>query len=173
MSTRDDFAPLETATYNDLVRRFNTAPDPETRLRYQIVLLAHQGYQNAQIAPVVLRSRDTVERVLKRFVTGGLDAVPYQKPGRPTPKVTPAWLAELERVVELDPHTLGVPSANWTTGLLAAYLQKQTGIGVSADTVGRHLHQKGFVCKRPTWTLKPKATQQEGYAGNACGWKRS
>jgi transposase len=155
------------------VRRFNTTPNPETRLRYQMLLLAHQGLSNAQIAPVVLRSRDTLERVLNRFRTGGLDAVPYKKPGRSKPKVTPAWKTELERVVELDPHSVGVASANWTTKLLAAYLQQQTGIAVSEDTVGRHLHQLGFVCKRPTWTLKPKAAQQEGYLGNACGWKRS
>jgi transposase len=172
LSTRDDFAPLEPATYNELVQRFNTAPDPETRLRYQVLLLAHQGYPNVQIAAVVLRSRDTVERVLNRFRAGGLDAVPYKKSGRPTPKVTPAWKAELQRAVERDPHALGVQSANSTTALLAAYLQKQTGIAVSEDTVGRHLHQAGFVCKRPTWTLKPKAQEQEGYAGNACGWKR-
>jgi len=173
LPTRDDFAPLDTATYNQLTQRFNATTIPETRLRYQILLLAHQGCTNAQIAPVVLRSRDTVERVLKRFREGGLDAVPYKKPGRAKPKVTPEWKAQLERVVELDPHAVGVPSANWTTGLLAEYLRHRTGLELSQATVGRHLHQAGFVCKRPTWTLKQKAKEQAGYLGNACGWKRS
>jgi len=36
-------------------------------------------------------------------------------------------LRELLRVVDLDPHTVDVPSANWTTGLLADYLAKQPG----------------------------------------------
>jgi transposase len=164
---------LETATYNQLILRFNAATDPETRLRYQIVLLAHQGLTNAQIAPLVLRSRDIIERVLNRFRQGGLDAVPYKKPGRSEPKVTLTWKAELERVVELDPHTVGIPSANWTTQLLASYLYEQTGIKTGQETVRLYLHQSGFVCKRPTWTLKHKAQQQEGYLGNACGWKRS
>ncbi|NJK32089.1 MAG: winged helix-turn-helix domain-containing protein [Deltaproteobacteria bacterium] len=67
----------------------------------------------------------------------------------------------------LDPHTLGVPSANWTTTLLATYLARVTGIVVSEETVRLRLHANGFVCKRPTWTLKRKAEAQEGYVGNA------
>jgi transposase len=173
LSTRIDFTPLDTATYTQLVQRFNATTHPETRLRYQIILLAHQDYSNAQIASVVLRSRDTVERVLNRFRIGGLDAVPYKKPGRAKSKVTPEWKAELERVIELDPHSVGVPSANWTTQLLAEHLRQRTGLTLSQATVGRHLHQAGFVCKRPTWTLKHKAKEQADYLGNACGWKRS
>jgi hypothetical protein len=40
------------------------------------------------------------------------------RPGQP-PHFPPAWEAELARVVELDPRTLGIPSAVWTTRLLA------------------------------------------------------
>jgi transposase len=146
--------------------RFERSPDPETRLRYQMVLLAAQGHAPREIAPLVLRSRDTVTRVLRRYVAGGLDAVPRRAaPGR-APTVTPAWEAELLRVIELDPHAVGVPSANWTTGLLAGYLARATGIAVDQETVRRYLHARGYVCKRPTWTLKRKAADQEGYLGN-------
>jgi transposase len=171
--TRDDFAPLDAAIYEELVRRYNQAADAETRLRYQIILLAHQGQMNYQIAPAVLRSRDTVERVIKRFLSGGLEAVPRKKTGSSRPKVSAAWLAELERVVELDPHQVGVNSANWTTKRLADYLYSVSGIATGQESVRTYLHQQGFVCKRPTWTLKKKASEQEGYAGNACGYKPS
>ena len=85
----------------------------------------------------------------------------------PTPTVTPAWEAELLRVIELDPHAVGVPSANWTTGLLAAYLAQRTGIAVSDETVRLALHAHDYVCKRPTWTLRRRASEQAGYLGNA------
>ncbi len=49
----------------------------------------------AQIAQTVLRSQDTVVRVLKRFITGGVEAVPRRTaPGRAR-TVTTAWDAEL------------------------------------------------------------------------------
>ena len=85
--------------------------------------------------------------------------------------MTPEWKAELLRVIDLDPHTVGVPSANWTTNLLAVYLATQTGITVTAETVRLYLHAAGGVCKRPTWSLKRKAEEQPGYVGNASGWR--
>ena len=152
-----------------LRERYESATDAETRTRYQMVLLAQQGLSATAIAPLVLRSHDTVSRVLRRYRAEGLDAVPPRpRPGR-APTVTPAWRAELLRVIELDPHDVGVPSANWTTGLLAEYLAQQTGIAVDAETVRQRLHRLGYVCKRPTWTVAHKAQEQEGYLGNACG----
>jgi transposase len=136
-----------------------------------MVLLAHQGRAVAEIATIVFRSRDTVERVLKRFLSGGVAALPRHKAPGKAPTVTPAWKAELLRVIELDPHTVGVQSANWTTGLLATYLAAITGITVTAETVRLYLHAADYVCKRPTWTLKRKAEAQPGYVGNACGWR--
>src|SRR5262245_28419303 len=61
-----------------------------------------------------------------RFLRGGVAAIsPRKAPGR-APTVTLAWKAELLRVIDLDPHTVGVHSANWTTGLLALYLAAKT-----------------------------------------------
>jgi transposase len=159
--------PLDGATAAALRRRYDATPDPETRLRYQMVWLAHLGQRVRQIAQAVLRSEDTVTRVLHRFRAGGLEAVPRRTAPGSAPTVTPAWEAELLRAVELDPHAAGVESANWTTGLLAAYLAERTGVAVSDERVRQALHAHGYVCKRPTWTLQRRATEQDGYLGNA------
>jgi transposase len=87
--------------------------------------------------------------------------------------VTPAWLAELERVIELDPHTVGVPSAVWTTRLLADYLAEATGHRTGIEAVRVHLHRLGYVCKRPTWSLKRKSADQAGWVKNGSGWRPS
>jgi len=155
----------------ELRQLYDTTTNANLRLRYQMVLLAHQGRSVAAIATIVFRSRDTVERVLKRFLAGGVAAIPRCKAPGMAPTVTPAWIAELLRVIDLDPHTVGVRSANWTTGLLAAYLAAKTQITVTDETVRLYLHAAGYVCKRPTWTLKRKAEEQPGYVGNACGWR--
>jgi transposase len=139
------------------------------RTRYQMLLLAQRGQTSTQIAGIVLRSQDTVVRVLKRFLTGGLEAVPRRTaPGRDR-TITQVWENELLRVIELDPHEVGQDTANWTTQLLATYLSEQTGISVSQETVRIYLHAHDYVCKRPTWTLKRKAEEKTDYVGNACG----
>src|SRR5207245_11585734 len=78
----------------DLRHRYDRTTDAETRTRYQMLLLSLPGQTSSQIAQIVLRSQDTVVRVLKRFFTGGLDAVPRRTaPGRER-TVTIAWEAE-------------------------------------------------------------------------------
>jgi transposase len=158
--------PLTEAARAEVVVRFNATRDAETRLRYQMVLLAADGRTTTQIAPLVQRSPDTVARVLRRYLAAGLAGVPHRpRPGRPV-AAPPAWATELLRVIELDPHAVGVDSANWTTGLLAAYLAARTGHRTSDETVRLALHRADYVCKRPTWSLKRKAQEQPAWAGN-------
>src|SRR5713226_3233321 len=162
-------SPVDPKTVAELRCRYEETPKVETRTRYQMILLALQGYKVPQIARMVLRSEDTVARVLNRFLAGGLDAVPRRTPPGRERKITAAWEAELLRVIELDPHEVGVSSANWSTELLAEYLGQRTGIQVTQETVRVHLHANGYVCKRPTWTLRRKAEAQAGYVGKDCG----
>ena len=166
MPKRLTLPPLDEASLSELRARYDAATNAGLRLRYQMILLAHQGRSVAEIAAIVFRSRDTVERVLKRYRDEGLDAVPRRFAPGSAPTITPQWTAELLRVIELDPHTVGVDSANWTTGLLATYLADTTGIAVSDETVRQTLHAHDYVCKRPTWTLKRKAEEQPNYLGN-------
>ena len=171
MAKRLVLPPLSETQVSALRHLYETAPHAKLRLRAQMILLAHQGRSVADIAAIVFRSRDTVERVLKRLLRGGVAAIPPRQAPGMAPSVTPAWKAELLRIIDLDPHTVGVPSAHWTTGLLATYLADKTQIAVTDETVRLALHAAGYVCKRPTWTLKRKAEAQPGYVGNACGWR--
>ena len=169
MTTPITLPPLDEQSLSDLRHRYDEASDAETRTRYQMLLLSAKGQTSTQIARLVLRSQDTVVRVLKRFFTGGLDAVPRRTaPGRER-TVTAAWEAELLRIIELDPHEVGEETANWTTERLAEYLGQHTGIQVSEETVRVYLHAHDYVCKRPTWTLRRKAEEKVDYVGNACG----
>jgi transposase len=163
--------PLSNTQGTELRHLYETAADAKWRLRAQIVLLAQQGRAVTEIATIVFRSRDTVERVLNRFLRGGVAALPPHKAPGMAPTVTPEWKAALLRVIDLAPQTVGVSSANWTTGLLATYLATTTRITVIAEPVRLYLRAAGYVCKRPTWTLKRKAEEQPGYVGNACGWR--
>jgi transposase len=154
--------PLDTATLAELRRRYEETLNVASRTRYQMLLLAQQAYKVPQIARIVLRSEDTVARVLKRFLAGGLEAVPRRTPPGRERRVTAAWEAELLRVIELDPHEVG---ANWTTELLAEYLGQHTGIQVTEETARVYLHANGYVCKRPAWTDASQSRRESGLRG--------
>ncbi len=145
---------------------FEATRDAETRLRYRMVLLAADGRTAPQIVPIVQRSDATVQRVLHRYADGGLAAVPDRPIPGAAPAVTPAWEAELRRVIEVDPHEVGVASPLWTTGVLATYLAARTGHEASDETARRSLHRFDDVCTRPKWTLKRTAEEQADWAGN-------
>jgi transposase len=119
--------PLDEQTLTKLRHGYEAASDTETHTRYQMLLFSAKGHTSTQIAELVLRSQDTVVRVLKRFLSGGLEAVPRRTaPGRER-TITSAWESELLRVIELDPHEVGQDTANWTTQLLATYLALANG----------------------------------------------
>jgi transposase len=150
-----------------------TTTKAKLRLRAHRIFLAHQGRAVAEMAAIVLRSRDTVERVLTRLLHGGSAALPPRPaPGR-APTVPPAWKADRLRVIDRAPPTAGVRSAHWPTSLLATSLAAQTQGAVTAETVRLSLRAAGGVCKRPTWTRTRKAEAPPGSVGNACGWRES
>ena len=61
---------LDTATLAGLRRCYEETPPVESRTHSQMILLARQAYTVPQIARIVLRSEDTIARVLKRFQAG-------------------------------------------------------------------------------------------------------
>ena len=98
---------LDQVAQAELERRYDTTRDAETRTRYQMVLLNAQGQTPPRIAQLVRCSPDTVRRVLRRYLSGGPDAIPHRPhPGQP-PHYPPGWGQELVRVADLDPTRSG------------------------------------------------------------------
>jgi transposase len=158
---------LDQGTREAVAERYEQACTPIERTNCHIVLLADEGRTVAEIAWLVRRGRDQVGKIVHRVQREGIGGlVPRKHTGRPL-GVTPAWLAELQRVIELDPRSVRVDSAVWTTRLLADYLEQVTGHPAAIETVRVHLHRLGYVCKRPTWSLKRKSTEQAGWVKNA------
>jgi transposase len=72
-----------------------------------MLLLRAEGHGVVEVAHLTRCSPDTVRRVLKRYLAGGLDAVPHRPhPGQP-PHYPPGWEQELVRVADLDPTRSG------------------------------------------------------------------
>ena len=162
---------LDQHTREAVARQHERAGSAIERTKCQMVLLADEGRSIIEIAWLVGRGREQVRKVLHRFRAEGVVGLAPRKHTVRPPEVTPAWLAELQRVIELDPHAVGVNSAVWTRRLLATYLAEVTGHGTGIEAVRVHLHRAGYVCKRPTWSLKRKATEPAmALLGHTVGW---
>lgn len=144
------------------------------RQRSHIVLLAYQLETQDEIAKVVRCTRLTVWRTLQLYREGGRTALrrrPVYK--APRAKVNLAWQKELAEAMKLGPQACGVPRPTWTAQLLAKYLERTTGIAVNERTVRRGLDLLGYVCRRPTWTVRHKAEEEPDYYPKRKGSKRS
>lgn len=72
--------------------------------------------------------------------------------GRPA-KADQAYLKELERVLEIDPRTLGLPFTIWTINRLRLYLAEQTEILLSYTRFRALLSREGYRWKEPKHDL--------------------
>jgi transposase len=98
------------------------------RCRCEMILLSHEGLSPPQIAQRVRLSDRTVRRVIERYDADGLAGLNNKPiPGRP-PRVTAAYLQQLEGAVERPPRALGLPFSNWTTANLATIWHSKPGL---------------------------------------------
>lgn len=97
---------------------------------------------------------DTVTDWKRRWIRDGVVSL-TDKPrsGRP-PRATPKYLRSLAQAVERGPRAYGYLFSVWSSGRLAAHLEKRTGVGLKAKRVRAYLVKLGFVYRRPKHSLK-------------------
>ena len=130
--------------------------DADVRSRCQMILLSNVGRSPPQIAREVRFHRRTVTRYIQRYEAEGIDGLQTRpRSGRP-PKATAAYKSHLLQAVAQEPRGLGLPFSNWTSGNLAEYLARETGIELSARQVENILKANGWQLRRPVRTVKHK-----------------
>jgi len=73
--------------------------------------------------------------------------------GRPT-KADQAYVKELERVLQLDPRTLGLPFTIWTLNRPRLYLAEQTDILLNYTRFRILMGREGYRWKEPKHHLR-------------------
>lgn len=148
----------EIAALQDQHRRTKAA---SVRSRCEMILLSHEGLSPPQVAQRVRRSDRTVRRTIDRYEAEGLAGLNNKAiPGR-APRVTAAYLEQLEQAVEGNPRELGLPFSNWTSANLATYMAQQTGIEIKARQMENYLKAQGWRLRRPVLSVKHKQDQAQ------------
>jgi transposase len=116
-------------------------------LTLHIILLCAAGYSPTQIAAVLFCSRSSVYRAVRAYRAGSLAALTGgQAP--PVGSLTPSVRRSLLALLTKAPVLFGWCRTRWSCATLAAQLQVQRGLTVSADTLRRWLHRMDWVWKR-------------------------
>jgi len=131
-------------------------PRPEVVRRATAIRLLHQGHKPEAVANMVAVSRASVQNWHQRWRAGGLEALANEPiPGR-RPKADATYQQVLEATLESDPHTLGYAFSGWTVERLAAHLQGETGIRLSAGRLALWLKRWGYGYRQPKTDLAHK-----------------
>lgn len=152
MSKRLNFTVNE-EQLGDLEQAINSSPYPEVRQRAIAMRLLHLGQSPEQVAQAVLVTSNTIYAWHKRWREQGLVGLrDGQRSGRPL-KADEAYLQELGRVLDLDPHTLELPFTIWTLNRLRLYLAEKTGILLSYTRFRALMSREGYRWKAPKHDL--------------------
>lgn len=137
----------------EIEQAINSSVHPEVRQRAIAIRLLHRGQHPEQVAEVVLVSANTVWTWHRRYRQEGLAGLQDKpKSGRPT-KAGTDYVTQLERLLEVDPASLGLPYTVWTINRLRLYLAEQTTILLSYTRFRALLAKLDYRWKQPKHDL--------------------
>jgi transposase len=122
-------------------------------LRLRALRGCELGFTEVVVADLLGVSRETVSRWWTAYATGGLDAIPSDRTGRP---VGPGRTLSEDQARHLrqpiddhSPEDLGIPAALWTRKAVRDLIRKEYGIDMPVRTVGEYLKRWGDTAKVP------------------------
>lgn len=152
MNRRVNFQLNETQL-TEIEAAINSSVHPEVRQRAIAIRLLHRGQHPEQVAEVVMVSANTVWTWHRRYRREGLAGLQDKpKSGRPT-KASTDYVTELERLLETEPASLGLPYTVWTINRLRLYLAEQTSILLSYTRFRALLAKLDYRWKQPKHDL--------------------
>jgi transposase len=138
----------------ELRRLAMRAKDPGMRCRCKVILALVRGTTPTGVAGGGLCAKSQVYRVAGRFLAGGVAGLADRREDNGQPKITPAYQAELLRLVEGSPREYGYRRPTWTQELLILVLAERVEIAISPAAMSRLLGRLGVGLRRPKPVVK-------------------
>jgi transposase len=114
-----------TAEIRQLHKVLEETLTPGQRRRAEAILLYTAGLAAVDIAQWLDVHPNTIYADLHAFGHYGIAAIHHVSRGGAPQEITPAQEAEIQRLAELPPYTLGLPYGRWPLAKLRAYLIQQ------------------------------------------------
>lgn len=122
-------------------------------LRLRALRGVELGFSQADMADVLGVTRDTVCRWWAAYNSGGVEALPRERSGRPLGSgrlVSDQQASHIRSLIDQHtPEQLGIHSALWTRRAVGELIRKEFNIELAPRTVGEYLRRWGYTPKRP------------------------
>jgi transposase len=111
------------------------------------------GFTEVDIADLLGVSQETVSRWWTAYATGGLDAIPSDRTGRPVGSgrtLSDEQARHIQNPIDNhSPEELGIPAPLWSRKAVRDLIHQELGIAMPVRTVGEYLRRWGYTAKRP------------------------
>lgn len=111
------------------------------------------GYAESDLADLLGVTRETVCRWWSAYRTGGTEALPGERPGRPLGSgraLTDGQAHYIQALLDHhQPKDLGIATPLWTRRAVAELIHKELGVVVAVRTAGLYLRRWGYTPQRP------------------------
>jgi transposase len=135
-------------------------------LALHILLLCAAQRSPTEVATVLFCSRSTVYRVVRAYRAGQLaglgegEEASQERPPRRLTVLSPALKRSVLAILHSAPRLCGWCRTRWSCATIALELRTRRGVGVSAETVRRWLHELDWVWKRAKLIAKDDDPQR-------------
>jgi transposase len=127
---------------------FKSTEDRRFRDRCQALLMLARGRSRQQVAEDLGVSARTLQRWLRAWREGGIDALPIEwGPGR-TPLIPEEYATDILRWLQDGPRSVGLDRDTWTYADLADFLEERHDVSVSETTMRAFCHKHGARIRR-------------------------
>jgi transposase len=113
------------------------------------LLLVTAGQSCRQVAELFGEDGTTVQRWVRRFERGGLEALREgERPGRPR-ALDPAQWRKLQSDLRKSPREFGLAATLWDGPVLSAHLRRRYGVDLGVRQCQRLFRRMGFRLRKP------------------------
>lgn len=130
-------------------------------LRLRALHACELGHSQASVAEILGVSRETVSHWWTAYRTGGVEALPHERTGRPVGSgrtLSDAQAVHLQAKIHGHfPQDWGIAAPLWTRRAVRDLIRNEYGIMMPLRTVGSYLRRWGYTPKKP----RRKAKRQD------------
>jgi transposase len=123
-------------------------------LRLRALHACELGFTQADVADILGVAPETVCRWWVAYSSGGLDAIPHERTGRPQGSGAALTDEQADRVQQIidtrSPEDLGIASPLWNRRAVGELIRKECDVVLAVRTVGKYLQRWGYTAKKPT-----------------------